>query len=168
MMYGFWDMKYDRENFLSFWTIFCPFTSPNKPKYQHFEKTWRYYHFTTVYHKLQSYDVWFLRYRARQTKFFIILDHFLPFYSPNNLKNQNFEKMKIPPRDIITLHMCTINENRMMYGSWCMEHVTDRIFSRFGPFLVFYPPPPNNPKNQNLKKKMKKGLEILSFYTSLP
>ena len=26
MMYGSWDMKHDRQNFLSFWTIFCPFT----------------------------------------------------------------------------------------------------------------------------------------------
>ena len=26
MMYGSWDMKCDRQNFLSFWTIFCPFT----------------------------------------------------------------------------------------------------------------------------------------------
>ena len=27
MMYGSWDMKCDRQNFLSFWTIFCPFTT---------------------------------------------------------------------------------------------------------------------------------------------
>ena len=26
MMYGSWDMEHDRQNFLSFWTIFCPFT----------------------------------------------------------------------------------------------------------------------------------------------
>ena len=26
MMYGSWDMKYNGQNFLSFWTIFCPFT----------------------------------------------------------------------------------------------------------------------------------------------
>ena len=47
-----------------------------------------------MYHKGHSYDVWFLRYGARQTEFFVILDHFLPFYLPNNPKNQNFEKMK--------------------------------------------------------------------------
>ena len=29
---------------------------------------------------------------ARQTEFFAILDNFLPFYPPNNLENQNFEK----------------------------------------------------------------------------
>ena len=47
----------------------------------------RYCHFTYVYHKWRSYDVWFLRYGAQQADFFVILDHFLPFYSPNNLGN---------------------------------------------------------------------------------
>ena len=36
---------------------------------------------------------------------------------PDNPENQNFEKMKKTPRDIIILHMCNINENHMMYGS---------------------------------------------------
>ena len=36
------------------------------------------------------------------------------------VKNQNFEKIKKIPADTIILHMCTINENRMMYGSWDM------------------------------------------------
>ena len=35
----------------------------------------------------------------------------------NNPKNQNFEKMKGRPGDIIILHMCTMNDNHMMYGS---------------------------------------------------
>ena len=50
------------------------------------------------------------------TEYFLILDYFLPFYPPNNPENQNFEKMKKMPGDII-LHMCTIHENHMMYGS---------------------------------------------------
>ena len=70
-----------------------------------------------MYHKWQSYDVWFLRYWTWQTDFFVILDHFLPFYPFNNLKNQNSEKRKKPPRDIIILHKCTKNDNCMMYGS---------------------------------------------------
>ena len=141
MIYGSWDIEHDRQIFLSFWTIFCPF-NPQQPKISKFWKneknTWRYYHFTHVYHKWQSYDVWFLRYekcerqnflsfstifcldllpqqsekwnfwkteennwryyqfthvshkwksydvcflryRAWQTDFFVILDHFLPF-----------------------------------------------------------------------------------------
>ena len=29
MMYDSWDMEHDRQDFLSFWTIFCPFTPPS-------------------------------------------------------------------------------------------------------------------------------------------
>ena len=50
--------------------------------------------FSHLYQKPQSYEVWFLRRRVRQTKSFVILGHFLPFYPPNNPQNQNFEKMK--------------------------------------------------------------------------
>ena len=108
-------------------------------------------------------DVWFLRYGAWQTEFFVILDHFLPFYPPNNLKNQNFEKMKKSTRDII-LHMCTINDNH-----WCMvpeiRSVTDRIFCNFGPFLPFHPL--KNPNNQNFET-WKNLQEISPFYKSVP
>ena len=45
------------------------------------------------------------------------MDHCLPFYSPNNPKNENFEKLKKVPGDIIILQMFTINDNHMMYGS---------------------------------------------------
>ena len=87
--------SYDRQNFLSFWTIFLTFYPPNNPKNQNIEKNvWRYHHFTHVYHIWQSYNVWLLRYGVWRTEFFVILDHFLHFYPPNNLKNQNFEKMK--------------------------------------------------------------------------
>ena len=112
--------------------IFCPLTFLTTWKIKILKKwknTWRYYHFTHVYHKWQSYDVWFLRYGAWQTEFFVILDHFLPFYPPNNLKNQNFEKMKKLPGDIIILHMCTTNENHMMYVSWDMEHDRHNFFA---------------------------------------
>ena len=44
-----------------------------------------------MYHKLQ-YDVWFLRYGVQWT-IFVTMGHFLPFYTTNNLQNQNFEKM---------------------------------------------------------------------------
>ena len=113
-------MEHDGHNFLSFWTIFCPLYSTNDPENQNFEmkkkNAWRY-HFTHVYHKWQSYDVWFLRYGTRRTEFFVTLDHFLPFYPCNNLKNRTFGKIKKTPGDIIILPMCTINDNHMMYGS---------------------------------------------------
>ena len=90
--------------------------------------------------------------------------HFGPFFAlfpPNNLKNQNFEKMKKPPRDIITLHMCTINENHMMYGSWDMELVTE-FFVILDHFLHFYPP--NNPKNKNFQKIKQPSGDIIILH----
>ena len=47
--------------------------------------------------------------------FFLILDGFLPFYPTNNTDSQNFQKVKKTPGDIITLNMCTINDNHIMY-----------------------------------------------------
>ena len=83
MMYGSWDIECNRQNVLSFLTVFCTFTKKQskKSKCRKNEKnTWRY-HFTQVHHKWKSYDVWFLRYRAIQMLFFVILDHFCPFIS---------------------------------------------------------------------------------------
>ena len=62
--------------------------------------------------------------------------HFGPFFDllapspppPNNPENQNFEKMKKTLGDIIVLHMCTINENHMMYGSRHIEHNRKNFF----------------------------------------
>ena len=153
MMYGSWDMVHDRQNFLSFWAISCPVTPPPI-----------LYMCIIMYHKWQLYDVWFVRYGTQQTNFFLILDLFLPFYPSNNrlsfytcvqymkiiwlflryrawqteffaighflhfytcndLKNQNFEKMKTPG-DIIILDRYTKNYDYMMYGFW--EMVRDR------------------------------------------
>ena len=95
-------------------------------------QTWRYYHFINVCHKWQSHHVWFLKYGVQRTTLFVILDRFLPFYPPNNLKNQNFKKMKKTPSNFIIFHRCTINDNHMMYGSWDTEH------GRQAEFFVFW------------------------------
>ena len=81
IMYGSWDIEHNRHNFLLFYNIFYPFTSlvtwniKILKKWKNFS---RYYRFTDEYHKWQSYDVWFLKYDAKWTEFFVILDHFLP------------------------------------------------------------------------------------------
>ena len=78
--------------------------------------------------------------------FLVILEHFSPFYPRNNLKNQNFEKIKKMPGDIIILHMCTINNKHMIYGSWDMECDGQNFLSFW---TIFYPFTPKNSKNQN-------------------
>ena len=141
MMHDSWDTEWDRHKILSFWAIFSPFTSPLKISnikiLKKMKKMLRdvillYIH---VYYKWRSYDIWLLKYTVRQTEIFDILGRFLPFQLLYNLENRNFTLKKIPG-DIIILHICTTNDNYMMYGSWDMEHVTDRIFCHFGPFFA--------------------------------
>ena len=68
------------------------------------------------------------------------MGHFLLFDPPDNPKNQSFEKTKKTPGYIIILHMCTTNDDHMMYGSWYMS-ATDRMFCPFGLFFDPLPPP---------------------------
>ena len=80
--------------------------------------------------------------------------NFGPFLPFNNLKKQNFEKMK-KSQEILSL--CTSVPKNMIicYTVPEIQRVTDVIFIfHFGLFFVLYPS--NNPKNQNLKKKKKK------------
>ena len=60
--------------------FFCPFTPLSSQEIKITKKMkknpWRYYHFTYVHHTWLSYYVLFLRYGARRTEFFVILDHF--------------------------------------------------------------------------------------------
>ena len=124
MIYGSWNIRCNRQNFLSLWAIFCPFSPLDNLENQNFnneKNTWIYYHFTHLHHKWLSYDVWFLRYGAQQTQFFVILDCFCPITPLATQKLKILKKWKKTPSDIIILHMCTRNDNHMMYGSWDME-----------------------------------------------
>ena len=89
MIYDSWDMEHDRQNFLSFWTIFWTFTPLTTQKIKILKNkktTWRYYHFTHVYHKWQSYNIWFLKYQAWQTNFFCHFGLFFALLPPTNQK----------------------------------------------------------------------------------
>ena len=123
---------------------FLPFQPLDNLENQNFnieKNTWRYYHFTYLHHKWQSYDAWFLRYGAQQTEFFV-MTVFCPFTNPMDPENQNFEKMKKTPEDIIILWMCTVNDSHMMYGSWGMVQQTeffvilDRFFCPLTPWIT--------------------------------
>ena len=83
--YDIWFLKYKVRQTEIFVILghFLPFQPLDNLENQNFnieKNTWRYYHFTHLHHKWQSYDVWFLRYGVQQTEFFFILDCFLPFY----------------------------------------------------------------------------------------
>ena len=106
---------------ISFWHLLMDFEKPEKSE---FWKKWkrfagRYHDFTHVYQKPQSYKVQFLWYGVRQN-FFVILGH-------------------ISARDIIILHLCTTNDDHMMYGSWNIEHNRQNFLSFRAIFCPFIP-----------------------------
>ena len=127
--------------------IFCHFRPffallphywPQKLKFgKNVKNTWRYYPFTHVYHKSRSYDVWFLRYKVQRTKFFW---HDGPFFCPFTLlttkKKTKFWKNKTP-WDIIILHLCTTNDNHIMYGSWDIKCDRQYFLSFWASFCPF-------------------------------
>ena len=139
----FWDKEHDRQNFLSFWVLFCPFTPPPPPlttqKIRIFKK-WKKLLEILSFYIILLYDVCFLSYGGWQTGLFVIFDHILPFYLHNNLKNQNFKKLKYAPTDIIILHKCTKNQYHMLYGSWDMAHNGLGVTFHFELFFALLPP----------------------------
>ena len=66
-------------------------------------------------------------------EFFVILNHFLPFYPTNNPGNQNFEKILKMPQDIINLQKCTKNHDHMLHCVGLSMNIlqTDFFKSRF-------------------------------------
>ena len=140
MTYSSWDIE---QNILELVILghLLPFYPHKNPKIKILKNEkiyWRYHHFTYVYHKSQSYDVQFLRYGVRQAECFVILGYFLPFQPPDNLKNHNF-KIEKTSGDIITLHICTINDNHMMYDSWDMDRNRQNFLSFWTIFCPFTP-----------------------------
>ena len=94
--YDIWFLK-DKawQNIFCHFGPFLPFRTSDNPKLQksNFEKlkknTWRYYHFTHVHHKWQTFNLWLSGYG--------VCCHFGPFLAllcPNNPKKQNMEKFK--------------------------------------------------------------------------
>ena len=80
--YDVWFLRYGvrQTEFFVILDDFLPFYPLMDQENQNFEKMkksiWRYYCYRNVYHKWQSYDVWFLRYGIQPAEFSVILDHF--------------------------------------------------------------------------------------------
>ena len=99
--------------------------------------------------------------KVQWKEFFVILDWSLPFYPPNNTKDQNFEKMIKTPGDMIILHRFTINDNHIMYGSWDMKRDEQNFLSFW---TIFYPFTCLTTQKIKISKTRKKCREILSLY----
>ena len=121
---------------------FLPFQPPDNLENQNFKiekNTWRYYHFTHLHHKWQSYDVWFLRYGVRQTEFFVIMGRFLPFYPLWTQKIKILKKWKNTWR---YYHFTNVYHRWQSYNVWFLRYRAQRTeFSAILVlFLPFYPP----------------------------
>ena len=113
-----------------------------------------YTYFTHVHHKWKSFNVWFLRYGARQTGFTSL-----------TWKIKILKKWKKMSGEIIILQMYTINHNHMMYSSWDMERDRQNFLSFWTGFCPFIP---QRSKKSKFWKNEKKPLEISLLYTRLP
>ena len=119
----------------------------------------------------QSYDVRFLRYGVRQTEFFVILGHFLPFYHHPIMipKNQNFERKKMKKcLEILSFYtyMCTIYEDHIIYGSSNIRCNRQKILS-FWAIFCLYPhhlPPSHPPQQQPQKSKFWRNEKTTATY----
>ena len=112
------------------------------------------------YHKIRSYDIWFLKYKVQQTKIFVTLGHFLPFQPLHNLENQNF---KIEKNTWRYYHFTYLHHKWQSYDVWflrCWGWQT-QFFCRFGPFFALLPP--KNPKNQNFETRKKTPGDIIIY-----
>ena len=91
-----------------------------------------------------NHDVWLLRYLAQQTEFLTFWAIFCPL-SPKNPENQNFDKMKKLPGDIIILHKCNLDDNHIDVLFLRYEAQQTEFFCHFGLFFVLLSPPPPPP-----------------------
>ena len=141
----------DRHNFLSFWDIFCPlapgltlkikiwktFDPPNNPKNQNFGKMKKMFEDIILFLCITNDDhMMYSSWDMECDRIFVTLSH-LSFYYNNNLKNQNFEKMK-ETMEITSFYTCV----PQMTIIWCMvseKWSVTEFFLVLDYFLPFYP-----------------------------
>ena len=167
MIYGSWDINCNRQNFFVILGHFLIFYHPNSPKNEEkktpgdiiFQKC-------TKTHDHMLYCSWdMVREGCNYFSFFALSPTFdLP------LPPLVAQKMKIStkwkePMEISSFYTSVSKTMIICYTVpeiWCMTDVIVIFDFGLGNFLPFYPH--NSPKNQNFKK-MKKRLDVWSFYT---
>ena len=150
MMYGPW--------FGHFFALLLPPTIPPPyidPKNQIFDKKWKkcleilsFYTYMCTIMKIIWYMVPEIK-GATDRNFCYFMTFFLPFQTPDILKNQNFtiEKKRL---EILLFYSCV---PKMTITWWMVPEIsgtTDRIFCHFEPFYALLP------KKSKFRKKRKK------------
>ena len=147
IMYGSWDIKCHRQNFLSFQTMFCPFYPPKKLKNQILKKlkkmSWDIIllHMHTINDNHMMYGSWDMERDGQNfLSFWTILCHITLLKTWKIKILKNLKKKKKLPGDILILHMCTIKMTIIMCMFPEIWSKMDRIFCHFGPFFALLPP----------------------------
>ena len=142
MIYGSWNIRCDRQEFLTLWATFCPFSPLTTWKIKILtlkKNTWSYYHFTHLHHKWQSYmyGSWDMECNRHSfLSFWTIFGHFTPLWTKKIKTFKNIEKQ---------LKVLSFYKHKWQFLRYRVQWTE---FSSFWTiFLPFYPP--NNPKNQN-------------------
>ena len=91
--------------FFALFCIFCPMI-PNIKILKKWKKRLEIFSFYTYMHVYHNDHMIYGSWNVRHNKIFVILGHFLPFHSPHNPKNQNFEKLKRKHLEILSFYTC--------------------------------------------------------------
>ena len=95
---------------------------------------------------------------------FFILGYFLPFYLPNNPKNQNFKKI----RKHLKISPFYNTVPKIMIIRYTFPKIWRYKCNYFSFWVSFCPSTPLTVQKIKIKKKWKKHLDISSFCTSVP
>ena len=94
MMYDLWNVKCDRQNFLSLWAIFCPFTPLTMQKIKIKKKKKTSGDIIILHKCTKIHDMLYSSWNMVCDRLFFILGYFLPFYPHNSPKIKILKKRK--------------------------------------------------------------------------
>ena len=142
---------------------FFPFyLHPNDPKYQNVkhEKTPGdiFFHISTINDNHITYGSWYTERNGQN-----VLSFWTIFFTP--LTIQEIKIWKNEKNAWIYYHFTDVYHNwkSYIYGSWDMEHVTDRIFCQFELFFCPFTPLTTwkNQNFENIKKQLGDSISLL-------
>ena len=138
MIYSSWDIQQNKLVILGHFFLFIPLKTQKLKfwKKKKFAGDIVTLHRCTKNRNNMMYGSWDTE--GDRPNFLLFSAIFSPFTSLITQKIKICKNEKTP-RDIITLHMFTINDNHMMYGSWDMEEDWQTFLS-FGPFFALLSP----------------------------
>ena len=139
--YGVWFLRSGvrQTNFFDILGHFFPFTPTPTPLMIPNIKILKIKKWKTCLEILSFYTYMCTKHKVRQTNTFDILGQFLHF-SPLRTWKIKILTLKKTPGGIIILHICTITNTHLMYGSWDMECHRHSFLSLWTVFCPCTPP----------------------------